>query len=152
YAFGDTLYAAPFDLKKLEAAGGQVPIIEGVQRAANPAGNTSSANYAFSDKGSLIYIPGSNDRQRTLAFIDRSGTVQRLSLPPKAYLAPRLSPDEKKIVVETEERNGNAIWVYDLAGASDIRQLTLKGNNQRPIWMPDSRHVSFASDQDGTMS
>jgi hypothetical protein len=53
---------------------------------------------------------------------------------------------------ETEERNGNAIWIYDLAGTSDIRQLTLKGNNQRAIWMPDSRHVTYASDQDGTMS
>src|SRR5262249_42191278 len=33
-----------------------------------------------------------------------------------------------------------------------IRQLTLKGNNQRPIWTPDSRHITFASDQDGPMS
>jgi serine/threonine-protein kinase len=153
FAFGNVLYAVLFDLNKLEPTGGQVPIIQGVQRAANPAGNTSSANYAFSDNGSLVYIPGIiTERARTLAVVDRTGAVQRLRVPPKAYLSPRLSPDEKKIVVETEERSGHAIWVYDLDGASDMRQLTLKGNNQRPVWMPDSRHITFASDQDGPMS
>ena len=152
YALGNDMYAVPFDLKKLETIGGQVPIIQGVRRSGNPAGNTSTANYAFSNSGSLIYIPGSADRERTLVLVERAGTVQRLGMPAKVYLNPRLSPDEKKIAVETEESNGHAIWVYDLAGTSDIRQLTLKGNNERPIWMPDSRHVTFASDQDGPMS
>jgi eukaryotic-like serine/threonine-protein kinase len=151
YAFDDVLYAVPFDLNKLEVTGGRVPIIEEVRRAANPGASTSTANYAFSDTGTLVYLRGART-ERTLVLVDRSGAVKRLSLPPKAYISPRLSPDEKKIVVETEERTGNVIWLYDLAGTSDIRQLTLKGNNQRPIWMPDSRHITFASDQDGPMS
>jgi Tol biopolymer transport system component len=54
-------------------------------------------------------------------------------------------------VVETEERLGNIIWAYDLSGSTDARQLTLK-DNQRPIWTPDSRRVTFASDQDGPLS
>jgi Tol biopolymer transport system component len=152
YASGSNLYAVSFDLKKLETTGGHVPIIQGVRRSSNPAANTSSANYAFSANGTLVYLPGSGERERVLALVDRGGAVQRLRVPPKAYLNPRLSPDEKKMVVETEESNRHAIWAYDLAGTSDIRQLTLKGNNQRPIWMPESRHVTFASDQDGPMS
>ncbi len=152
FAFGNDLYAVPFDLKKLETIGGQIPIIQGVRRAANPVVNTSTANYAFSANGTLVYVPGSGERERALALVDRSGAVQRLRVPPRAYFNPRISPDEKHIVVESDEGNTHAIWVYDLAGSSDIRQLTLKGNNQRPIWMPDSRHVTFASDADGPMS
>jgi serine/threonine-protein kinase len=153
YAVGDVLYAAPFDILKVEITGGQFPILEGVRRAA--AGSPSlQAHYAFSDQGTLIYIPGGSTqtRERILLLAGRDGGVQRLGLPPKAYNSARLSPDGKKIVVGTEERAGNAIWIYDLSGTSDIRQLTLRGNNERPIWMPDSRRVTFASDQDGPLS
>ena len=152
YAFESVLYAVRFDLSRMQALGGQVAIVEGVRRAGNPSASTGTANYAFSDTGTLVYIPGSAGTARTLAFVDRNGAVQRLGVPPKAYLSPRVSPDETKIAVETEARGGNAIWVYDLAGASDIRQLTLKGNNQRPVWTRDSRRITFASDQDGPMS
>ena len=152
YAFENVLYAVRFDLSRMSTIGGQVAIVEGVRRAGNPSANPGTMNYAFSDTGTLVYIPGSSSTARTLAFVDRTGTVERLSLPPKAYLSPRVSPDGKKIAVETEARAGNAIWIYDLAGTSDIRQLTLKGDNQRPVWTRDSRRITFASDQDGPMS
>jgi serine/threonine-protein kinase len=151
YAFDDVLYAVPFDLTKMEPMGGQVPIVAGVRRAINPASTTSTANYAVSDNGTLVYVKGSRSTDLILALVERGGAVQRLSLPPKPYINPSLSPDEKKIVVETEERAGNVIWLYDLGGASDMRQLTLKGTNGYPIWAPDSRRIAFASDQDGGM-
>ena len=58
YALEDVLFALPFDLASLEVSGGPVPIVEGVRRANLPIGNTASANYGFSDRGTLIYIPG----------------------------------------------------------------------------------------------
>jgi len=74
-------------------------------------------------------------------------------LPPKRYVSPRLSPDGRKLVVQTEDVPDNGVlWVYDIVGTTDIRQLTLTGNNIRPIWTPDSKRVTFASDRDGPMS
>src|SRR5262249_7935993 len=41
------------------------------------------------------------------------------------------------------------IWIYDLAGGSSVRQLTLNGKNRYPIWTADSQRVAFQSDRDG---
>ena len=152
YAVGEVLYAVPVDIRKVEAAGTQVPIADQVRRASNPTINASSANYSISDQGTLVFIGGHVLSERALALVDRNGVVDRLGSPPKAYISPRLSPDGKKIAVETQERGGSTIWVYDVAGTSEIRQLTLRGNNQRPIWTPNGQRITFASDQEGPMS
>ena len=73
-------------------------------------------------------------------------------MPPKRYLSPRLSPDGQTLVVQSVEDSGDLIWVYDLTEDTAIRQLTFEGNNQRPVWTPDSQRITFSSDRDGTMS
>ena len=57
YALGGTLFAIPFDTKRLEVAGDPVPIVEGVRRTATGA-SAGAAQFSFSDTGSLVYIPG----------------------------------------------------------------------------------------------
>ncbi len=151
YALEDVLFALPFDLASLEVSGGPVPVVEGVRRANNPAGNTATANYGFSDRGTLIYIPGSVARFRNiLALADRNGTVEPLDVPPMGYRSPRLSPDGSRLVVEASSGERSDIWVYDLAGDTQIRRLTLEGNNVRPIWTPDGERVTFASNREET--
>ena len=54
--------------------------------------------------------------------------------------------------MQTVEDDGNVLWIYDLAGNTQIQQLTFSGDNQRPIWTPDSQRLTFSSDRDGTMS
>ena len=72
---------------------------------------------------------------------------------PAPYRSPRVSPDGRKLAVETTGDDGvGVVWVYDLAGDKAIQQLTFEGDNRRPIWTPDSRYVTFASDRGGTMS
>ncbi len=81
YALEDVLFALPFDLASLEISGGPIPIVEGVRRAINPDVTTASANYGFSDRGTLIYIPGTGtmSQRRVLALVDRDGLVERLT-------------------------------------------------------------------------
>ena len=154
YALEDVLFALPFDLASLEVSGGPVPVVEGVRRADTPVVNTASANYGFSDRGTLIYIPGTaaTAQRRVLALVDRNGLVERLNAPPKQYLSPRLSPDGQTLAVQSVEDSENVIWVYDLTGDTAIQQLTFEGNNQRPVWTPDGQRITFSSDRDGTMS
>ena len=154
YALEDVLFALPFDLASLEVSGGPVPVVEGVRRAIDPQSNTASANFGFSDRGTLIYIPGTaaGTQMRVLALVDRDGLVERLNAPPKQYLSPRLSPDGQTLVVQSVEENGNVIWTYDLSENRAIQQLTFEGNNQRPVWTPDGQRITFSSDRDGTMS
>ena len=148
YALEDVLFALPFDLTSLEVLGGPVPVIDRVRRA--PGVSTASANYGFSDRGTLVYVPGSTVGSRSiLALADRSGVVEPLDVPPNNYLHPRLSPDGRRLVVQTTDNEGSEIWVYDLSGGTQIRQLTFGGNNTYPIWTPDGQRVTFTSNRDG---
>ena len=153
YALDDDLFAVRFDLDALEVRGGPVSIVEGVQRAGTPGANTGSANFSFSDQGSLVYVSGAAlSTDRTLALVGRNGVVEPLSVPPAQYLTPRLAPDGGKLVVQTVEDERNVLWIYDLSDDTQIQQLTFEGDNHRPVWTPDSQRITFSSDRDGTMS
>ena len=145
YGVGDVLFAVPFDLSALEVTGGAVPLVEGIA--------TPFIQYAVSDSGSLVYLPGLSTDLRTLVLADRNGGLEPLNVPPKRYVSPRVSPDGQILAVQSLEDDGEShIWTYDLTGGTAIQQLTMEGNNQRPVWTPDGRRVTFASDRDGTMS
>ncbi len=151
YALEDNLFAIPFDLARLEVAGGPVPLVEGVRRAAPSA--TASAHYGVSERGSLVYVPnvgGAAGGLDVLALADQSGVVSALDVPPAHYRSPRVSPDGKKVAVKTQEDDGGTIWVYELSGVTAIRRLTHEGNNARPIWTPDGERVTFASEREET--
>ena len=54
YALEDVLFAVPFDLTSLEVTGSTIPLVQGIRRAYAPGTNTASANYGFSNQGTLI--------------------------------------------------------------------------------------------------
>ena len=143
----DGLWAVPFDVRRLEVTGEPVPVLEGIVNAED------IAQYAVSSDGTLVYVEGGGlaEAPRTLALVDRTGAVERLDVPTNQYVAPRLSPDGRRLAVQTDG-DSSAIWTYDLAGDSAIRQLTLEGNNVRPLWTPDGDSLTFASDRDGSFS
>ena len=150
YALGGVLFAVPFDLKRLAVTGGAVPIVEGVRRSGG--GQTGTAQFSFSDTGSLAYVPGSviaSSSQVVIGAFDRTGAGQALKLPPGPYDSPRLSPDRKQIGFSSDDGKEAIIWVYDLSGTSSMRRLTFGGRNRFPIWSADSRRIAFQSDRDG---
>ena len=151
YVLEGTLLAQPFGIEQRTLTPGPVPLVEGISQLSLDAGGR--AQFALSDNGSLAYVPDrSASSDRTLALVGRDGQVEHIGVPPAQYLTPRVSPDGGKLVVQTAEDDGNVLWVYDLAGNTQIQQLTFSGDNQRPIWTPDSQRLTFSSDRDGTMS
>jgi Tol biopolymer transport system component len=152
YMVGTALFGAAFDLDTLQIRGGGVPLVQGVQRASQPATNTAAGNFSLSDNGHLIYLNSAGPAEAvkaTLGIADRNGGVKRLNLPPATYRNPRVSPDGRSIAVESIGDNGqNIIWVYDLAGATAIRRLTQEGNNTRPLWTRDSKRLVYGSDRE----
>ena len=95
YALGSTLLAVPFDVKKLQVTGGPVPILEGVRRADTAGGGGADAQFAFSNNGSLVYIPGGavGGNEVSVLLVDHAGTPKPLNIPPGQYSDPRISPN-----------------------------------------------------------
>ena len=106
---------------------------------------------AVAADGTLVYIPGLPAvGNTTLGLVDRNGEVERLNVPPGGYVSPRLSPDGSQLAVQTTDGdNRGDIWVYEMSGNTQIRQLTQGGTNIRPIWTPGGDRVTFASVRDG---
>ena len=154
YAYQGTVFAIPFDVKQLKKTGGPTPIVEGVR---NSGATTGASQFVFADNGTLIFVPGplsggSSGVARTLALRDRSGnTLERLNIPQRAYIFPRVSPDGKRVAASTEDDRPE-VWIIDLAGTSAPRQLTLGGNNRNPVWSADGLRVAFRSNQNGADS
>ena len=150
YAQSGVLFATPFDPGRLSIDGAPVPIVEGVRR--REGGQTGVAHFGVSNTGSLVYVPGpvsSTSAPGDLALIDRSGGVEKLKVPSGAYKIPRVPRTESgsRWAWTTAERAN--IWIYDLSGASSIRQLTFGGRNRFPVWTADSQRVAFQSDREG---
>jgi Tol biopolymer transport system component len=155
YALGGTVLAVPFDLAKRKMRGGPVPVVEGVARAPNPAVQTGVAHFAISPNGTLVYLPGTAPAAaapKTLAWVDRSGKVERLSLPPQPFVHPRLSPNGALIAVGADDGKDANVWIYDLQTHASPRRLTFGGRNLFPIWSRDSRFVAFQSDREGDLA
>jgi serine/threonine-protein kinase len=146
-----TLMAVPFDLQRLKLAGGEMAVIADVMQAGNTpneATDSGAGQFSVSESGSLLYVPGGlfPDPERSLVWVDRAGAVHPLSLPPRAYLSPRLSSNGRRVVVWTQgDRN---IWIHDLTRGTMTR-LTSEARSARAIWTPDGTRITYGSTTGG---
>jgi serine/threonine-protein kinase len=148
YAVGGSMFAVPFDARRMSVTGGPVPVLQGVRR--QTTGLNATAHVVTSDNGTVAFVPGPptvTADQLDVALVDRAGTAASLKLPPGPYEYPRVSPDGKRIAFDSDDAQG-AIWIYDLSGATAMRRLTVAGRNRIPVWADNDR-VIFQSDREG---
>ena len=124
-------------------------IVEGVQQSFG--GFTGASQYAFSDRGGLVYLPGRGALDAfQLAWLDRYDQVELLLFEPRSSFHLDLSPDEQRIVLEIQGDDGKwDIWIYEVDRGGGQVLLTTKGNNVSPVWSPDGEWIFFASDRRG---
>ena len=147
-----TLNAAPFNLAELRVTGGGVTLVGDLMQAANMEGSeldSGAGQYTVSDAGSLAYVRGGLYAfpERLLVWVDRSGRIEPLPAPPRAYAYPRLSPDGSRVLVSTQgDRN---VWIYDITRGT-TRRVTEDGRNMAALWTPDGKQVAYGSSSGGT--
>ena len=143
YALGGIVHAVPVDATTLTVKGPGVPVISGVRRAAG--GVSASAELAFSDTGTLVYVPGPTSTARALVVGDARSDPVPLDVPPALYAHPRASSNGRLVAVARNEGSSSDIWTYALAGTVAMKRLTFGGESRFPVWFADSHRVTFQS-------
>lgn len=144
YVRGNSIYAAPFDVNKLEVTGPPAQIADGGWMN----GGSGQAELGFSNTGAFIYTPaGSLSFNSTrLAWMDRQGKLYPLLDTLRSYAAATLSPDGQKLAININAANDD-IWIYHLTRGTLTRLTFGGGNNDLAIWSPDGRYVMYQSEK-----
>jgi serine/threonine-protein kinase len=143
YAHGGAIFAVPFDSASLKLTGTPVQVLDNVLESADGA-----AQVAVSPLGNAVYVVGGLEMDRRLVSVDRAGSATPLAAPPRAYAAPRVSPDGRKLLVTIADATEN-VWLYDLATGM-LNPVTSAGDTRFPIWSPDGERATFCSGDGGT--
>jgi serine/threonine protein kinase len=146
YFHSGTLFAVPFDLRTMRSTGAPKPILADVEMFA-PAG---LAFYDVSSDGTIFYLPRDTGlEQKELVWVDRSGKISPAADRQRNYVAARLSPDEKSILVSIADRSARLdLWMYEIARQSWTR-VTSEPDSANARWSPDGTRFVFASNRNG---
>jgi serine/threonine-protein kinase len=145
FARNDTLWAVPFDERRLELTGDPQPVLEGLDTAGG-----SAVHFAVSTGGTLMYVPRREEvRERRIVWVDRAGIETPVPFEPKRYTRASLSPDGQRIAVALAEGANTDIWIGEPGQDTLIRLTRAPTSETAPLWSPDGRSIVFRSDRDG---
>jgi hypothetical protein len=139
YWQSESLFATAFDPTRLSVHGPRVPAWDGVHE------RVRLRSWAYG-ADTLVYWPALRALPR-LVWVDRSGKVDPLPLPPAMYGAPRIAPDGQRIAFKRGGEFGD-VWVHHLVDGSTA-QLTFEGRSGALIWTPDGSRLTIALSRGG---
>ena len=130
------VWAVAFDPKNATTSGPAVPVI--------PSGVVStvrsgSLGFQVSSTGTLVFVPADFDAKHVVS-VDRDGSMLALNLPPNRYGMPRISPDGRGLLVETQ---GSTIETLDLVRGTHARLTAASLGTSFPTWTADGKGIVF---------
>jgi serine/threonine-protein kinase len=148
YVHDATLFAAPFDVERLELTGPAVPVLQGAM-VYMPVG---AADITVSDAGTIAYLPAppdANYMDQRIDWLHRDGTSTPLRVTPARWLNPRFAPDRRQLAFDVFDGAQHDVWTYDW-GRDLMSRLTFDpAADGAPVWTPDARRIVFNSTRHG---
>jgi serine/threonine-protein kinase len=137
-----TIFAAPFDLDRLEMTGQPVPVLQGVAASVG----TGAVQLAVSPSGTLVYLSGEDaSSDAPIAWMDRSGKTTPLRSMPSDWSNPRFSPDGSRLAMDIIAGASPDVWVYEWSRDTLTRLTFDAAVDVKPVWTPDGRRITFIS-------
>jgi serine/threonine-protein kinase len=138
YVSKGTLYAARFDLDRLEVRGPATPL----QDVSSDNGR-AFAQFDISPAGLLAFRTGGGTTGwSTLDWLDAGGKTEPLRTDAANYSGPRLSPDGLKVAYTISQPASSDLYIYDWRRGIETR-LTKGRITGYPVWSPDGQSVVF---------
>ena len=132
-----------FDPDRMAIGGDARPVLPGVLTKANGA-----VDYAVADEGSIVYVPGESSSPggslAGLVWVDRRGTEEPTTAPPRTYQNLSLSPDGTAVALDVRDED-NDIWVWHFTRRNLTRFTVTAGVDGFPVWTPDGKQLIFES-------
>jgi serine/threonine-protein kinase len=137
YVTKGSLFAAPFDLKRLELTGGETRLAE--VAADTPRG---FAQVDFSAAGLCVLRTRGGQGLSTPQWLDDAGKTEPFGLEAGRYHYLCLSPDGARLAYVSTQGSISDLFVYDWQRSVKTR-LTNGRVTRAPVWSPDGRFVVF---------
>jgi Tol biopolymer transport system component len=141
YMHGGTMFAAPFNLDRLELTGQPVPALEGV----NSSTGTGGAQFAVSGNGTIVYLSGQTaGNDAPIVWMDQAGKSTQLRSTAANWSNPHFSADGSRLAIDIVS-TGEApdVWVYEWTRDTLTRLTFDPGFDVKPVWTPDGRRIAF---------
>jgi Tol biopolymer transport system component len=137
FARGEVLMAQPFDARSYRVSGDAFTVLPRILRSA------SSPRAGFSVSANGIILASTPFFGDQLVWFDRNGNRMGVVGPPALHFYPRLSPDERTLVVDVVDRETFAphLWLFPLNGGAPARFSFIP--SLRPVWSPGGDQVLF---------
>ena len=123
--------AVAIDEKGKRATDKPVPVHDPVNVI---SGNNGNSDIFISKGGALVMARGADAGE--LGWLDREHTFRPIVRDARAFYAPRLSPDGKKVAVLIQSGQATDLWIEDLA-TSTLSRITSMGSVSCAEWRPD---------------
>jgi serine/threonine protein kinase/Tol biopolymer transport system component len=147
YMNAGALLGVRFDAATLELMGSPVTLIDDVMQAvAMPNSNSEvkAGYFSAAANGTLAYLPGGiyRGRKNMIAWVGRDGATNTVDIPPGQYIAPRISPDGRRVVMMSVRPGSRYtdIQLFDIDRPL-LRRLTLDGINRWAEWLENDSIV-----------
>jgi serine/threonine-protein kinase len=130
------VWAVPFDENSATASGPALPVM--------PAGvvgtvRSGSLGFGLSSTGHLVFVPADFDSKRVVS-VGRDGSELALNLPPDRYGTPRISPDGRRLLVESQ---GSHLETLDLLRGTYATLTAPALGTSFSTWTADGEGVVF---------